>query len=314
MLLSLMLRPCKVLRMTHPHNYPRAALFALTGFTGWTIGDALLKLVRSDGVPQGQVLLISGLSGMAVIFAIAALRGNIKRLQPQKWRGLFALGACQWVAFVCWINALPLLPLANMYAVAFLTPMTVASLAALILKEHLGWKRGIAIAMGFVGVVVAVDPGALWQKTGAALPYLWVFGSMTGTATQMLILRVVSKHESSECTSFYPRMVVLTVGAVLCAMHGFVMMKPTVFLAICASGGLGGLGWAMMSKAYKNAPAAAVAPFHYSQMITGAVLGYLIWSDVPSLYLLCGTAIIIASGVYLVRHERRVSRMMVRAD
>jgi drug/metabolite transporter (DMT)-like permease len=77
---------------------------------------------------------------------------------------------------------------------------------------------------------------------------------------------------------------------------------------------LGSFGWVVMSKAYKNAPAAAVAPFHYSQMLMGALLGFLIWGDVPNRYLIGGACIIIASGIYLVRHERRVSRMMVRAD
>jgi drug/metabolite transporter (DMT)-like permease len=296
-------------------SYARAALFALTGFTGWTVSDALIKLARTDGVPQGQIFLISGLSGMVVIFLLCALRGKIRRLQPHKWPGLLALGLCQWVAYICWLKAIPHLPLANMYVVAFLTPLTVASLAALILKEQLGWKRAVAIVTGFVGVVIAVNPLALATGTSAAwTPYLAVGGNMLGTATQMLILRVVSQKESSECTSFYPRMVILAAGAVSCAASGFTAMKPWVFLAVCASGALGGFGWALMARAYKNAPAAAVAPFHYSQMITGALLGYLIWGDVPTLWLIGGGAIIIASGIYLVRHERRLSRLMVRAD
>ena len=299
---------------SHPRNYKRAAFFALTGFTGWTFSDALLKLVRATGLPEGQILLISGLSGMTTIFFFSAMRGKVKRLQPHRWRGLLALGLCQWTAFMCWLGALPHLPLTNMYVVAFLTPMTVASLAALILKEHLGWKRATAIAGGFLGVVVAVNPLSLLHNSGAWVPYIGVFGSMAATASQMLVLRVVSQKESSECTSFYPRMVLLTAGIISCAATGFVAMQPWVFLAICASGALGGCGWALMAQAYKNAPAAAVAPFHYSQMITGALLGYLIWGDVPTPYLLCGAVIIMASGVYLVRHERRVSRMMVRAD
>jgi drug/metabolite transporter (DMT)-like permease len=296
------------------HNYPRAAFYALSGFTGWVFSDALTKLVRAEGVPQGQILLIVGLSGMVVIFLLSALRGKINRLQPRNPLGLFALGLCQWFAYICWLAALPNLPLANMYVVAFLTPMAVAALAALILKEHLGWKRGVAIGCGFAGVVVAVNPVGLIHNTGQWAAYFAVFGSMAGTSAQMLVLRIVSQKEASECTSFYPRAVVLAAGAIACASTGFVAMKPWVFMALCGSGALGALGWALMAKAYKNAPAAAVAPFHYSQMITGAILGYLIWDNVPSLWLIGGAAIIISSGIYLVRHERRASRTLSRTD
>lgn len=295
-------------------NYTRAALFALVSFSGWTLSDALLKLMREENIPPGQILLISGLSGMSVIFLFSALRGNIRRLQPYRWRGLIALGMCQWIAFVCWINALPHLPLTNMYTVAFLTPMVVATLAAVVLKEHLGWKRGLAIAMGFIGVVIAMNPVGMMRHEGAWIPYLTVFGSMAGTATQMLMLRAVGHKESSECMSFYPRLAVTLAGVFYCAATGFVAMKPWAFLALCASGALGSLGWVLLAKAYKSAPAAAVAPFHYSQMITGALLGYFIWGDVPNAYLLCGAAVIIASGVYLVRHERRTSRIMIHVD
>ena len=295
-------------------NYPRAALLALTSFTVWTVADALLKLVREAHIPQGQMMLVVGLSGMAVVFLLAALRGDIRRLQPHKWHGLIALGLCQLVGFICWVTALSHLPLTNMYVVSFLTPMTVACLATLVLKEPLGWKRAVPIAAGFAGVVIAVNPANLMQDSGAWLPYLTVFGSMAGTAAQMLLLRAVGHKETSECVVFYPRLLVVVFGIFSCATTGLVEMKPWVFLALFTAGVLGSIGWVLLSQAYKNAPAASVAPFQYAQMIMGALFGYLIWGDVPSAYLWSGAAVITASGIYLVRHERRVSRMMIRVE
>ena len=289
-------------------------MLALAGFTGWTVSDALLKLVREAHIPQGQVMLVCGLSAMGVIFLLSALRGNMRRLQPHKWSGLIALGVCQWVAFTCWVTALPSLPLANMYAVAFLTPMTVACLAALLLKESLGWKRALPIAIGFGGVVIAINPASLMRDVGAGLPYLIVFGSMAGTAAQMLLLRAVGYKETSECVAFYPRLMIVIVGLFSCATTGFVAMTPELLIFLSAAGALGSIGWLFLSQAYKNAPAAAVAPFQYAQMIMGALLGYLIWGDVPNAYLWSGAGIIVASGIYLVRHERRVSRMMIRVE
>jgi len=90
----------------HKH-YARAALFALISFSGWTVSDALLKLVREENIPLGQIFLVTGLSGVAVVFLLSALRGNIGKLQPRKWRGFIVLGLLQWGTFACWMNALP---------------------------------------------------------------------------------------------------------------------------------------------------------------------------------------------------------------
>ncbi|MDE1900469.1 MAG: DMT family transporter [Alphaproteobacteria bacterium] len=294
------------------HHYARAAAFALTGFTLWSISDALLKLARTAGASEGEAMLISGISGMMVLFVIAALRGQVRKLQPHKWTGLLALGICQCSAFVFWLVALPHMLLVKLYAVAFMTPMTVASLAALFLKEHLGISRATAIVVGFAGVIVALNPVTIVRHHDAWIYYGAAALSMLGTAAQMLTLRVVSRNESSECTAFYPRSVLLIAGAVACAGGGFPAMTPPVFLEICGSGALASIGWALMSQAYKNAPAAAVAPFHYSQMLTGAFLGYLIWDSRPDIWLVMGSAIIIGSGVYLILHERRASRTMIR--
>lgn len=302
------------LPFSQPRNYPRAASLALVAFAAWVVSDALLKLARTQGVALGEILLICGTGGMVVILLVSSLRGKIDHLRPHRPKGLLVLGMCQLMAFACWMMALPHLPLANMYVVSFLTPMAVACMAAVILKESLGWKRAAAIATGFAGVVITVNPANLFQSGGTWLPYLFLFGHMTLSATQMFLLRVVADKEKSECTAFYPRGIVALGGLVICGLTGTAAMKPWVFLILCASGALGGIGWALIAEAYKNAPAAAVAPFQYSQIICGALLGYLFWSDVPSVYLLCGSAIIIASGLVLVRQERRASRMMVRVE
>ncbi|MDR3425746.1 MAG: DMT family transporter [Alphaproteobacteria bacterium] len=270
-------------------------------------------MARMASVPMGQIMLICGVGSMAVIFLASALRGKLDRLQPHRPIGLLAIGLCQVASFSFWMLALPLLPLANMYVVSFMAPMAVAILAVVFLKEPLGWKRAASIFAGFVGVVVAVNPSTLSAHGGGLIPYLFLFGNMAASALLMFLLRVVADKESSESTSFYARAALAVGGLVLCAATGFVAMKPHIFLALCGSGALGGAGWTLLAEAYKNAPAASVAPFQYSELILGAVLGYLIWSDVPSVWLLCGAAIIVASGLSLIRHERRASRTMMRA-
>jgi S-adenosylmethionine uptake transporter len=299
----------------HSKHYTRAALFALTAYSGWAISDAMQKFARMQDVPRGQIMMLSAFSGLVALFLLSAFRGNIHRLKPQKWGGLTLLGAAQAASGLCWLTAMPYLPLATMYVVIFMTPMTVATLAALVLKEPLGWKRAVAIATGFMGVLIAVDPLQLMAADAHAwMPYIAVFCGMLLTSVQMLTLRVVSQKESSECTSFYPRFVVLAAAAVGNASTGFVPMTPSMGLLIGGTGVLGAVGWVLMSQAYKNASAAAVVPFHYSQIVSGAVLGYVVWGDKPTINLAIGAAIIIVSGIYLVRHERRVSARSVVAE
>ncbi|MDD4615611.1 MAG: DMT family transporter [Alphaproteobacteria bacterium] len=294
-------------------NYPLAASLAVLVFAGWPVSDAFLKMAREAGVPQGEILLICGVASMATLFVFTAARGMLDHLKPNRWRGLVLLGLLQLAGFVYWMAALLRLPLANMYIVSFLAPLVVACFSSVILKESLDWKRWAAIAMGFVGVIFAVNLH-LSQNDGSWLPYLFLFGNMLASATQMFLLRLVSDKEKSESTAFYSRLILAMGGILLCSFTGFTSINPSVFLALCSSGVLGGIGWALLAEAYKYAPAAAVAPFQYTQIIWGALLGYFIWGDLPTPHLLFGSAIIIASALYLFQQEKRISRTMPRID
>ncbi len=304
--------PSIVVPFVTPRNYPRAALLASLVFAVWPLGDAFLKMAGHRDVPKGEILLICGLSSMAAVFIVTALRGKLPNLRPQNWKGLLSLGACQLASFSLWVSALPLLPLANAYVFSFLAPMAVACLAAAFLKEPFGWNRAGAIAVGFSGVVVAVHPESLLQNASATFPYLLLFVNMLASATQMFLLRVVADKEQSESTVFYARAVMAFGGLILCFSTGFVSLDLWTFLALCGSGAIGGLGWTLLAQAFKYAPAAAVAPFQYSQLFWGAIIGFLIWEDLPTLYLVCGVAIIIAANLYLFQFERRISRTMPR--
>ncbi|MFA4994474.1 MAG: DMT family transporter [Bdellovibrionales bacterium] len=297
-----------------PKNYPRAIFLALVVFSCWPLGDAFLKMAREADAPLGEVLLICGLSSMASVFLLSAARGQLANLRPHNWKPLVLLGLCQLTSFICWALALPLLPLANIYIVSFLTPMVVACMAAVFLKESFGWARAGVIVSGFVGVVVAVNPSNLFQSLDAGLPYVFLFGNMLASAAQMFLLRAVAEKEKNESTAFYSRAIMAGGGLLFCLILGFVPIKPWVFLAICGSGVIGGLGWVLLAEAYKCASAAVVAPFQYSQIIWGALIGYLFWADVPDVHLVCGAVIIIVSGLLLVRHERRISRTMPRVN
>jgi drug/metabolite transporter (DMT)-like permease len=142
------------------------------------------------------------------------------------------------------------------------------------------------------------------------ISYGSVFVAMVATALQMVLLRVLGRRETRESTVLYPRIVTILGGVIAAFLWGFEPMSSRAVFCSLLSGVLGGTGWLCMAEAYKTAPAATVAPFHYSQIITGAFIGYLIWGDIPSYGLLAGAALIILSGIYIVTHVRKSANIL----
>jgi drug/metabolite transporter (DMT)-like permease len=127
---------------------------------------------------------------------------------------------------------------------------------------------------------------------------------------QMLTLRILGPRENRECVAFYSRLIILIGSFAAGLMLGFRDMPFDAVILSLASGGFGSFGWLLMAHAYKLAPAALVAPFQYSEIITGALIGYLIWHDVPSAHLAVGAVVIIASGIYIITHARKSAALL----
>jgi drug/metabolite transporter (DMT)-like permease len=268
----------------------------------------MMKLTGASETPKYEIMGLGAFGGMAIIVAFTALRGKMKRLRPQRLDRLLALGLFYLINYVLTLKALPALPLANFYTVIFLAPLIVTIFASYVLKEHLSWRHGVAIAVGFIGVVIATNPIALFIHHGAWKSYGIVFVVMLLLAMQMVSLRMLANRESRECTSFYPRIVAFSGSVIAVILWGFRMPSYDVVFYALLSGASGGVGWLCMAHSYTLAPAATVAPVHYSQIISGAFLGYLIWHDIPNPHTIIGAGIIIASGLYLVRHIRKSAK------
>ncbi len=295
--------------MKKPSSHLRAIGLALTGFALWVGGDMFMKLAGETGAPKYEIMMIGGFGGMAVIFCITALRRQIGALRPKKHRALAALALMFFLNYMIWLKVLAHLPLANFYTVIFLAPTVAAIFAAVFMKEPLSLAKILAIIAGFIGVVIAVNPVALLHDREDWVSYGMAFLGMLSIVTQMLMMRFIGNHESRESTAFYPRIGAVIGGLILALIGGFEPIGAKTVVYSLATGAVGGMGWMCMAQAYKLAPAATVAPFHYSQIITGALLGYLIWHDIPSAHLLTGAAIIISSGLYIVTHARKTDQL-----
>ena len=308
---TLCLRQSKKFYMrTKLSNNVIAVILALGTSFLWVLYSVLLKFVAESGFPDGQTLIIVSVSVMATMFAISVISKKTHQLKIHDIKIHLVIGVFLSLSNVCWLLALPQLPLANMYAVQFLSPLLIALLAPIFLKDYLGIKNAVAIIIGFIGVFIAINPDDMLLLREKLFPYLLVFVQMAAYSLQAFILRMTSNKEAPLATAIYPRIVLIITGLIMCLFgEGFLSvtnqqeLKTLLVLIFC--GVIVGLGWVFLAKAYKMASAILVSPCQYFKIIFGAILGYLFFSDLPSWSLCIGSVIIITSGIYLLYNENK---------
>jgi drug/metabolite transporter (DMT)-like permease len=215
-------------------------------------------------------------------------------------------GVAQTYAQTFILVALSLMPIAGAMAINFSAPLFATLAAALFLGERVGVLRWGALAVGFCGVLLVASPGADSFQVGAvfAIANAVLFGSVTAA------VRGMSATESAETLTMY-QMVILTVmfGATL--PIGFFVPTTGDALMMLATGFTNGIGQYWWTRALALAPASAVTPFYYFALVWAMILGYLVWGDVPTVTLLGGSAIVVASGLFLLwRETGRKPRMV----
>jgi drug/metabolite transporter (DMT)-like permease len=187
-------------------------------------------------------------------------------------------------------------------AIMFSTPFFVAALSIPILGERVGWRRWAAICGGFGGVLVVIRPGF-----GGIHPVAFlVLTCAIFYAFYSIITRLLSRHDSSETTLFYSNIV----GAVvMTAILPFVWQwpeSPWHAVLLVLMGAVGMLGHYLLILAHRVAPASVLSPFIYTQLVWVIIAGYLVFGDLPNRWTLLGSAMVIASGLYLLNRERKV--------
>lgn len=198
--------------------------------------------------------------------------------------------------------ALQTLRLDQAVTIVFLAPLVVALLAGPFLGEWVGWRRMVAILVGFLGVVVAVHPSG----DGLGIGVLYSFLAMLAYALFMLLTRHMATLDPPLVTLFYS-MVVGTAALTPYALTHWVSPPGVLgWVLLGAMGLFGGTGHWLFLHAYRLAPASAVAPFLYTQILTMVAFGYVVFGDQPDAWTLSGAAIVVASGIYLLHRERAV--------
>ncbi len=264
------------------------------------MGDVTAKLLSRD-YDVFQIVWVSSLASLPVLVAAAPWMGGLKRsIITKSWRIQSFRALLNLVTGLLAIYGFSMLPMAKVYTLFFCAPFFTSILSIPILKEHVGWHRWLAISVGFFGVLVALRPGAI-PLDPASIGILFAAAMI---ALINLLVRVMDDRETSLSFAMYP----VLLRCIVLAPFGLILSGlPSAYDAFLfiASGVSAAFGFICVALAFRFAPASVASPFHYTQIVWGITLGYLLFGDIPDRWTLTGAAIIVISGLYIIYRENR---------
>jgi drug/metabolite transporter (DMT)-like permease len=191
------------------------------------------------------------------------------------------------------------MPLVDALTLGFTAPLMVTALSVPLLGEHVGWRRWIAVTVGFVGVLIILRPGGgdVSFASIAVLFAAFCYACMAITA------RKLSTTESSYALSVYVIAGPMIVSLSLLGEGSWQVPDLDGWLLFLGAGACSVIAWIGIIGGYRRASPAMLAPFEYTALIGGAVAGYLIWDEIPDRWVVFGATVIIASGLFVVYRE-----------
>ncbi|WP_299401874.1 DMT family transporter [uncultured Roseobacter sp.] len=300
------------------HRPGRAIALKLCAVFLFMVMAAIIKSV-SGKVPPGEAVFFRSFFAIPVIAVWLAQRGQLRQglipsnLMGHVWRGIFGTSAMG-LTFA----GLGLLPLPEVTAIGYATPMFAVLFAALFLGERVRLIRLSAVALGLVGVMIVIAPrlsvGADEMSRAATLGAAMVLiASILRAMVQIHVRRLVQTDHTAAIVFYFS--VTATGLALLSAPIGWVVDHPafvwvwpetSVVLMLIAAGLIGGIAQIMVTSSYRFGGASMLAPFDYASMIFASIIGYVAFDEVPTGPIVLGASLVIAGGVLIIWRERQL--------
>ncbi len=267
----------------------------------FSMNDALGKwLVATFSV--FQVLMVRGIAALIVVTPFV-VQGGMEpfRTAPQPLLQVTRV-ALSTAEVGCFYLSVRFLPLADAMTFYLAAPIFVTALSALVLKERVGIYRWSAVLVGFVGVIIALQPSSEPLS----------LGSLVAIAGSMFFALVLIVTRQLRGTSNVVMVSTQFVGSVSLGLVGslwyWTPMSPTDLLLLAILGVVGLTAFVLMNLSLKLSPASVVVPFQYTMIVWAVILGYIFFGDAPRLHTILGAAVIIASGLFIFLREQRLAK------
>lgn len=300
-----------------PPDPRRAIVLKISSVMAFTVMAGLIKYC-STHVPAGESVFFRSffaLIPIAVLLWHRRLLHTAFKTENPKGHVLRGLVGALGMAFG--FGALALLPLPEAIALGYAMPIFATALAAIMLRETVRLYRWSAILVGMIGVMVILWPRLTvietgFQSSGETLGALLSLGaSLCGALSIVQTRRLVETEQTATIVVYFS--LICSAAGLLTLPFGWSLPEPKIALLLILAGICGGVGQLLLTESYRFADTSMIAPFEYSSMLFGLVIGFFIFGDVPTLTMLAGSGIVIAAGLFIIYREHQLGLERARA-
>jgi drug/metabolite transporter (DMT)-like permease len=286
-----------------------------------TVCFALMNLfikLASDGYPTGEIIFARSFFGVVPVLVLAAATtGLLSAFRTRNLTGHLVRGAVGGTGMVLGFVSIGLLPLASSTAIGYATPLMTVILGAALLGEVVRVHRWTAVIIGLVGVFLILSDYIHGTAGAESTSLLGAAAGLAATLTAALVTIHIRQMHRTETSN-----AIVTYFSLFCTLMSFASIPlgwlvPALAwrmpdagdaMLLIATGLVGGLGQVTMTQSLRYAEVSSVAPFNYLTLIWTIFLGYFTFGDVPTQAMLAGSAIVVASGLYVIYRERQLAR------
>lgn len=276
----------------------RGIIAVLIAMALFVTSDSVVKLAGAM-MPTTEIMGVRGVMAVLLMGGVAIATVDRARWHMIVQPRVLTRATLEAVVAVLFLVALPHLPLSDITAIQQVTPLVLTILSAIVLRETVGWRRWAAVAVGFIGVVMVIQP------TGEGIN-IWALSALACAAlvaARDLVTRGLDPAIPTQLVTFTTTATVCVAGFIGAPLEPWTMPTPMGFAYLAASAVLVSGANIFVIRAFRGAEVSVVAPFRYAGVVWAVILGYLIWGHVPNALAIAGTVVLVASGLYIMHRE-----------
>lgn len=262
--------------------------------------DVIAKKLGQAGMPILIVVWARALFGGCMTLPFALRAEGWQAFRPRRPLHHLVRAVLLFAATFLFFNALKHLPIADALAIFFVNPLVIVILSALVLREQVGPRRWVAVAVGFIGTLIIIRPGMVEMNPGT----LYALGAGVSLGAYFVMTRHIAGAADAMVLTFQTS----AIGAALMTLalpFAWQGPDPVQWVMLAGLGVIATLGHVLITKAYEHGEASLLAPLAFTEIIMATVVGWWFFGDLPDRWTVLGVAILIASAIYISLRERR---------
>jgi len=286
--------------VTHSNNM-RGALFMMASMAGFVLNDTMIKLVSED-IELFQAVFLRGIFATLFLGLLAWQKNVIfHRPKPGEFKIIAWRTFAEISATFCFLTALFNMPLANATAILQFLPLSVTLAASIFLGYQVGWRRYLAISMGFAGVILIVRPGT----DGFNIYSLWALGAVAFVTLRDLLSHRLNRSTPSIFVALITSISIMILAGVGSTTQEWVDVSLQLVLYLATAGGFILIGYVAGIAAMRDVEISFVSPFRYTVLIWALLLGFFVFGEAPDVITITGSLIVVGTGIYTFYRERK---------